>query len=50
MRLTHARTLLENRRVSTVKEAALSVGFKDVRYFSELFKKRFGKLPSAYLG
>ncbi len=50
MRLTHARTLLENRRVTTVKEAAFSVGFKDVRYFSELFKKRFGKLPSDYLG
>jgi signal transduction histidine kinase/DNA-binding response OmpR family regulator len=50
MRLIHARTLLENRLVLTVKEAALSVGFKDVRYFSELFKKRFGKLPSDYLG
>lgn len=49
MRLTQARTLLENRRVATVKEAAFSVGFKDVRYFSELFKKRFGKLPSEYL-
>jgi AraC-like DNA-binding protein len=49
MRLTQARNLLENRRVTTVKEAAFSVGFKDVRYFSELFKKRFGKLPSEYL-
>ena len=49
MRLAQARTLLESRRVTTVKEAALSVGFKDVRYFSELFKKRFGKLPSDYL-
>lgn len=49
MRLSQARILLENRRCSTVKEAAFSVGFKDVRYFSELFRKRFGKLPSDYL-
>lgn len=49
MRLNQARTLLENRQTTTVKEAAFSVGFKDVRYFSELFKKRFGKLPSEYL-
>jgi YesN/AraC family two-component response regulator len=50
MRLSQARTLLENRRCSTVKEVAFSVGFKDVRYFSTLFRKRFGKLPSDYLG
>lgn len=50
MRLNQARTGLENRQYTAVKAAAISVGFKDVRYFSDLFRKRFGKLPSDYLG
>lgn len=49
MRLNQARTGLENRQYTAVKAAAISVGFKDVRYFSDLFRKRFGKLPSEYL-
>ncbi len=48
MRLSLARTGLENRLYTTVKEIVHSVGFKDVRYFSELFRKRFGSLPSDY--
>ena len=43
MRLNQARTGLENRQYTAVKAAAISVGFKDVRYFSDLFRKRFGK-------
>lgn len=48
-KMQRARTLLEERRVSTVKAASLEVGIKDVRYFSSQFKERFGKLPSGYL-
>lgn len=48
VRLTQARYLLEARAYQTVKEAAYAVGIKDVKYFSEQFKKRFGKLPSEY--
>lgn len=49
VRLQTARQLLENQECSTVKEACYSVGFKKVRYFSELFNKRFGKNPSEFL-
>ncbi len=45
----HARQLLEQRRVSSVKAAAAAIGIHTVQYFSEQFKARFGKLPSAYL-
>jgi AraC-like DNA-binding protein len=48
-RLSQARHGLETSLYSTVKEAAISVGFKDVRYFSELFRKCYGNLPSHYL-
>ncbi|MBD2757709.1 response regulator [Spirosoma validum] len=44
-RLQQARHLLENRRVSSVKE----VGLRQVKRFSAAFKSRFGKLPSDYL-
>lgn len=49
VRMTQARQLLETRQCSSVKEAAYSVGFKDVKYFSAQFQKHFGKIPSAYL-
>jgi signal transduction histidine kinase/DNA-binding response OmpR family regulator len=45
----HARQLLEQRRVGSVKAAAAAIGIHTVQYFSEQFKARFGKLPSAYL-
>ncbi|MBD2754975.1 response regulator [Spirosoma validum] len=48
-RLQYARTLLENRRVSSVKEAAHQVGLRQTKHFSITFKSRFGKLPSDYL-
>ena len=47
-RLNTARQFLENRKYSSVKATALEVGFKDVKYFSKIYKKRFGKLPSSY--
>jgi len=49
VRFRTARTGLEQGRFSTVKTAALSVGLKDVEHFSQQFRERFGKLPSAYL-
>lgn len=45
-RLNTAQDLLSSRKVNSVKQAALEVGFKDVKYFSQLYKTRFGKLPS----
>ncbi|MEM1320038.1 MAG: ATP-binding protein [Bacteroidota bacterium] len=48
-RLNKARKLLENRHQPTVKAVAYEVGFRQAKHFSRQFKKRFGKLPSAYL-
>jgi signal transduction histidine kinase/CheY-like chemotaxis protein/streptogramin lyase len=50
MRFNHARLLLEQRTVSSVKAAAAAVGMRQVQNFSQHFKERFGKLPSDYLG
>ena len=49
VRLNEAKTLLETKRSTSVKATALSIGFRDISYFSKLYKERFGKLPSAYL-
>lgn len=49
IRLQEARYLLENRFVDSVKKAAWKVSYRDEKYFSNLFKERFGKLPSDYL-
>ncbi len=48
VRLQKARHLLENRTFSTVSEVAFHVGFSTPEYFSKIFKKRFGKLPTNY--
>ncbi|MEN0006274.1 MAG: two-component regulator propeller domain-containing protein [Bacteroidota bacterium] len=48
-RLNRAHQLLENRTAKSVKEAAYLVGIKDTKYFSQLFKKRFGCNPSSIL-
>ncbi len=49
IRLTEAIYLLENRKRKTISEIVYAVGFEDVSSFSRLFKKRFGKSPSAYV-
>jgi YesN/AraC family two-component response regulator len=49
IKLQHARTLLESRKYVTVSEVSQAVGFSKTEYFSQLYKERFGKLPSAYL-
>jgi signal transduction histidine kinase/DNA-binding response OmpR family regulator len=47
-RMQTARMLLEQRKVSSVKETAYQVGFKHIHYFSQSYSKRFGKKPSEY--
>lgn len=49
VRLLKARELLLNGEISSVKATALSVGYKDVSYFSKEFNKEFGKSPSEFL-
>ncbi len=44
-----AKTLLHSRKYKTVKQVSYAVGFHKTAYFSVLFKKRFGLLPSEYL-
>jgi AraC-like DNA-binding protein len=48
-RFNHARQLLEQGEVKSVKALAQTVGIRKVRYFSEQFKRRFGRLPSEFL-
>ena len=47
-RLQTAREMLENAPSQTIKSVAFKVGIRDVKYFSQQFKKRFGRLPSSY--
>ncbi|MGV8138781.1 MAG: two-component regulator propeller domain-containing protein [Mangrovibacterium sp.] len=47
LRLKRAAQLLEKSQMS-VSEIAYQVGFNDPRYFSIMFKKEFGTLPSMY--
>ncbi len=49
IQLEYARRLLENGDCRSVSEVSYRVGFKDAHYFSSLFQKRYGKLPSDYL-
>ena len=49
VRLQEARRLLEAHLVKRVKAAAWAVSFRDERYFSKLFRERFGKSPSEFL-
>jgi len=49
LRLKESLRLLKMGEVSSVKEAALMVGFISTEYFSVQFKKRFGIVPSSVL-
>ena len=49
MRLNAARNFLEQGHFLSVKETCQYFGFSDVRYFSSIFQKRFGVLPSEML-
>lgn len=45
-RLSHAKIIIENGDMDSVKQLALSVGYDDPLYFSKAFKKKFGISPS----
>lgn len=49
IRLQTARELLETKQMETVGAVMKIVGFQQNNYFAKVYKKRFGKLPSAYL-
>jgi DNA-binding response OmpR family regulator len=49
MRLQKAKDYLLAGRFSTVKETAHATGFKNARYFSDLFQKHFASPPSSLL-
>jgi two-component system response regulator YesN len=46
-RMDEARKLLKNSRYN-ISEISLKVGYRDVKYFSRLFKKSFGVKPTEY--
>jgi AraC-like DNA-binding protein len=48
IRFHQARMLLEQKKYTTVKAVALSVGFKHTNHFAISYKKRFGKSPTDY--
>ncbi len=50
IRFQQAKMLLEQKKYTTVKAVALSVGFKHTNNFANNYKKRFGKSPSSYFG
>ncbi|MFR9495808.1 MAG: helix-turn-helix transcriptional regulator [Rikenellaceae bacterium] len=47
IRIKHAAALLRTGRY-TVADVTYDVGFSDLRYFRECFKKEFGDSPQAY--
>ena len=49
IRFREAQRMLIHQEVHSVKQLAYKVGYKDEKYFSRNFKKRFGKYPSKYL-
>jgi signal transduction histidine kinase/DNA-binding response OmpR family regulator/ligand-binding sensor domain-containing protein len=48
IQLERARRLLESGDFRSVAEISQQIGFTDAHYFSKLYEKRFGKLPSDY--
>ncbi|MVM33111.1 response regulator [Spirosoma sp. HMF4905] len=48
-RFQEARRLLETRQVSSVKQVAYRVGYRQVSYFGQVYQQRFGKNPTDYL-
>ena len=48
IKLQKARILLENQACQTIAEVAYASGFNTPGYFTKVYKKHFGKMPSAY--
>ena len=49
LRLQQSRAYLERGAYHTIAEVSYAVGFQSTKYYSKLFKARFGKSPSEYL-
>ena len=49
IRFREAQRMLQHQELSSVKQLAYKVGFKDEKHFARNFKKRFGRYPSEYL-
>lgn len=47
-RFRQARQLLETRQVSSVKQVAHRVGYRQASHFAQLYQQRFGKNPADY--
>lgn len=50
LRLERAAQLLMHNPGKSIEEVAMETGFNDYRYFSRLFRKRYGITPSSYKG
>ena len=48
VRLQHAEYMLKNRDGRSISEIAYSCGFNDSNYFSDKFKRSYGKSPLQY--
>jgi AraC-like DNA-binding protein len=48
-RFERAMYLLQSGQTDSVKATSYEVGFQSVKYFSRLFRERFGRPPSEYL-
>ncbi len=48
VRLQHAEYMLKNRKGRSISEIAYSCGFNDSNYFSDKFKRSYGKSPLRY--
>lgn len=49
IRLQMARRILENKEKVNVSSVSQEIGFTSTKYFSKLYKERFGKSPSEYI-
>ena len=49
LRLQESLRLLENREINSIKVLANKIGFSSTDYFTTLFKRRFGRVPSSFL-
>ena len=45
-RISYAKSIIDSGEMTSVKELALSVGYRDALYFGKVFKQHFGVSPS----
>jgi YesN/AraC family two-component response regulator len=45
-RFEYAKMVLETRKHHSVKAVAYAIGIRDVEYFSKIYKKQHGRIPS----